>query len=225
MRDAASSGRCRARCGASVLSALWTLLFAIVVGMFFDGVMFAQPVQTHTDIHPAILPAAATTVIVPIGPIDGQILVQEALDKSATSDFSMRLTPNGQGFGVKNGEIVLNAVIAYRGISCAVHLEGLPLVVQNKLGIDSPKITTDGVACNLALVAFVPLARKALESHPWDLARRLSRASTDSSLPGPRLDYGCIREDQLTITAAVAKDSQLVVDLVARPRATGTSCP
>jgi len=168
-----------------------------------------------------------TTLTLRLTPLDGQLLVEEALQKNSKNGFSMHLLPNGAGFAVKDDRLLLNAVAMYQEISCTVHLEGIPIVTDNKLNVREPAITTDGAVCNLALALFKPKILQSLEAHPWDLAKRLSKASADAKLSGPRLppQLGCVREDQIAIQAAEAKSNDLVVNLAISPRPAGTPCP
>lgn len=171
--------------------------------------------------------SSPSVLILHLTPQDGQLLVQEALDKGSKNGFSMHLLPNGAGFAVKEERLILNAEAAYQGMSCTIHLEGIPAITSNKLNVRDPKITTDGAVCNLALSLFEPRIKQSLDAHPWDLAKRLSRATVDSSLAGPRLpaQLGCIREDQITIRDANSRDNELQVEIAITSRSAATSCP
>ncbi len=174
-----------------------------------------------------LLQAFPLNLTLDLTPMDGQSLVEEALAKGSKNGFSMRLLPNGAGFAVKDDKLMLNAVAAYQGMSCTVHLEGTPIIMDNKLNVREPKIVTDGALCNLTLSLFQPRIKQSLDAHPWDLAKRLARSTSESNLSGPHLpaELGCIREDQITIQEAVAKDNELQVHITIRQRPSGSACP
>jgi hypothetical protein len=190
---------------------------------------FLLAAGTTPLVSSSVVPSQSTakSLTLHLTPLDGQILVQDALERNTKNGFSMQLVPNGGGFAVKDDRLFLNAVAAYQGISCTVHLEGAPMIINNNLSIRDPKITTEGPVCTLALALLQTQIKQSLDAHPWDLAKRLARSTVETDLAGPHLspELGCTRESQITIQSANAKANELVVDIAVAGRAPGTSCP
>jgi hypothetical protein len=170
--------------------------------------------------------AASGRYDVRLSEADGRLLVNEELSRGNGGLVRLALQSEGRAFQVMNGRITLAATAESNGLACPVWISGLPVIAANRLSLKDADVTTDGMLCNGTLTVLKPKAIEALLAHPWDLAERLARASTDPRLPGPRLPVsGCLLQDQLTLNAVHTRGSDLVVTVAVGPRALEESCP
>ncbi|HTO72302.1 MAG TPA: hypothetical protein VMJ30_00720 [Gemmatimonadales bacterium] len=157
---------------------------------------------------------------------DGRLLVSEELAKGNNGLVHLALQPQGNAFQVMNGRITLAATAESSGLVCPVWISGVPMIAGNRLSLKEADVTTEGMLCNGTLTVLKPKALEALLAHPWDLAGRLARASTEPALPGPRLPVaGCLLANQLTLAAVQPRGSTLVVTVAVGQRAGVESCP
>ncbi len=157
---------------------------------------------------------------------DGRLLVSEELAKGNNGLVKLALQPQGQAFQVLNGRITLAATAESSGLVCPVRISGVPIITGNRLSLKEADVTTEGMVCNGTLTVLKPKAIEALLAHPWDLADRLARASTEPALPGPRLPVsGCLTASQLTLSAVQPRGNTLVVTIAVGSRAAAEPCP
>jgi hypothetical protein len=157
---------------------------------------------------------------------DGRVLVGEELSRGSTGVVRLALVPEGRAFRVDNGRVVLSATAEAGMLVCPVWISGVPVIAANKLSLAGADVTTDGTLCNGTLSVLKPKALESLSAHPWDLPGRLARASTDPSLPGPRLPAsGCLTADQLTLRELHPQGNDLIVAVAVAPRSPGQHCP
>jgi hypothetical protein len=184
----------------------------------------AQPPVGGRPVVETAVPLAH--VALSIGSRDGQILLEEALDKPNGDSWALVPEPGGRALRVENDRIVVYARAKSKAGDCPLRIEGAPVVIRNRIGLVNLKTSTQGFACSALLTVAEPQLIEAVRTNPYNLARRLSMASVDPALPGPRLPHvGCLREDQLVVDSAAIKRDSLVVALTITPRAKFSPCP
>jgi hypothetical protein len=168
--------------------------------------------------------AAPRPVTVTLTPADAKVLVEEALAPDPAHPSSVRVRVDSL-YGV--GERVRMTGAAETGpLTCALRLDGRPALLSNRITLDELHIETDGWQCQMVLGVARAYITDALQQRPWNLNRRLARASRDTALAGPRLPGGaCVREDQLELTAIGVRAPNLRVDVLVHDRPSGAGCP
>jgi len=167
-----------------------------------------------------------TVQLLTITPADGRILLAEEM--ANPGQFSVTLAPGPTGLYVAaGGKVVLTGTA--RGpyaASCPLKMWGAPVITGNRLGLTGLTLVTEGYTCQAALAVAEAQVRSGIASHPWDLAERLARASTNPALPGPRLPgTGCISQDQIQLQSVAPSGQNLVVRLTLLPRSGRGGCP
>jgi hypothetical protein len=183
----------------------------------YAAVRLAAPAAdpTHTAPRP---------VTVTLTPADAKVLVEEALAPDPAHPSSVRVRVDSL-YGV--GERVRLLGAAQTGpLDCALRLDGRPALLGNRITLEELNIQTDGWECQMVLGVARSYITDALRQRPWNLNRRLARASHDPALAGPRLPVAqCVREDQLELTDVGVRAPDLRVDVVVHERPAGTACP
>ncbi len=168
-------------------------------------------------------------ITVVLTPADGRLLVEEALAQANTNSFSFELLTGSAAFAVDSPRVIVQgtAAISSRGaFRCPVTLSGRPIVADNKIALEGPDVTTEGPMCGVALTGLKSRVLDLLHAHPWDLARRLARASADPALPGPRLTTkGCRTTDQIILKRVVPRPPDLLVEIEVADVAPRGACP
>lgn len=177
----------------------------------------------------ALVLGAATldprAVTVTLTPDDAKVLVAEALAPNGAQSGSVRVRVDSL-YGA--GDRVHLVGVAEAGpIACALRLDGRPALLSNRITLTDLNATTQPRwDCQMALGLARSYIADALTQRPWDLNRRLARASRDSTLEGPRLPVaGCVREDQLQLTSVTVAPPGLRVEVLVRERPAGAGCP
>ncbi len=150
-------------------------------------------------------------------PADGRLLLAEAM--ANPGEFSVVLDPGPRGLYVGGGKIVLTGTAqGPYAASCPIRMWGTPVIQNNQLALTGLTIVTDGYVCQAALNLAEARVKSSITSHPWDLAARLSRASRDPNLPGPRLpNTGCLHRDRIHLQSVAPRGQDLEVRLTVEP--------
>ncbi|MEO8635583.1 MAG: hypothetical protein ABI587_09950 [Gemmatimonadales bacterium] len=157
--------------------------------------------------------------------VEGRRLVAEALAQDQGTMVSLTLQPGANAFRVEGARVVLLATAESGPLSCPVRISGVPAIRANLLVLTGADITTSGMMCNGALDLLREKSLETLASHPWDLATQLARASSNATLPGPRLpDTGCVLATQLRLRTVRAQTTFLAVGVAVIPRTNSETC-
>jgi hypothetical protein len=158
--------------------------------------------------------------------LDGRVLVQEAFADLTDSPVTLSLSPGGRAFQIANPRIIVNAVARSTLLDCPIRISGVPALAANRFTLRDADVSTEGMICGSALAALQTRILTAIAEHPWDLAERLTRASVDPAVPGPRLPMtGCVRSDRIRFLGFRAAGNEFLISVEVAPAPAGLRCP